>query len=74
MQMGVHTCMHRPLTVQIRATMGREGGRWGLGKPSLSCQVPVQNPEKSKNSLFELDLLGFPESLGVKVGGYNLFY
>lgn len=70
----VHMCVHRPLSVKSKATTGREG-RWErLGRHSLDCHVRGQKSKKSKNSQFELDLLGYYESIHVKVGGYNLFY
>lgn len=69
--------VHRPFTMQSRASAGREGGGWGwAGTPwtaVCSCYVPSQNPEKSKNSPSEPDLLICYESTRVKAGGYNLF-
>lgn len=67
----VHMCVHRPLSVKSKATTGREVGWEWLGRHSLDCHVCGQ---KSKNSQFELDLLGYYERIHVKVGGYNLFY
>lgn len=49
---------------QSQAT--KKGG-WGLSRHFLGRCVPVQDPEMSQNSLFEPDLLGCYETLGVTV-------
>ena len=70
-------CPHVRAQAPLSAKQSHNGKRSGVGTagqalPGLPC--PWAEVQEVKNSQFELDLLGYYESIRVKVGGYNLFY